>query len=484
MPTTPTLQDLVSAYLASKGKRSPYDLTRDPVLSFPGIPNLASGDFIVPPILPPQGGTDAARAEADRIARAAAGGDLSGGGGGGSSRQGGEAGGMGEREGPGYGSLGKTAENTLGVLGTLASLVGLGPLGLTLGGIAAASKLGDPFTADPLAGLPTESAIRTARDYDPNLAARLDAERQAGIADLAEQMGQMQSQAMKDQREGERTGIAPGVRDNPPGFDPEGGKSFGPSIGENTPGSGERAGETGGTPGGPSTGENSPGSGERGGETGGTAGGGGGGGGGDGSSDSASCFGRGSLVRLADGSDKPIEEVVVGDQVSTWNETEGRFCAGSVTKLFPGRAHTLVVLILSPGQEIQCTPGHRFYLDSGKWLEAGALKPGDKLHSGARVISTRLSQGEVPVWNFRVEPSHTYVVAEQVVHNWKARGGVIRATRPTTETFGEAGKETAVFVPEWMKKPGIQGKERSIIAALETLLKQLRASAGKKKEAR
>ena len=55
MATTPTLQNLVAAYLAARGARSPYDLTRDPILSFPGIPNLAAGDVIVPPILPPQG---------------------------------------------------------------------------------------------------------------------------------------------------------------------------------------------------------------------------------------------------------------------------------------------------------------------------------------------------------------------------------------------------------------------------------------------
>jgi len=56
----------------------------------------------------------------------------------------------------------------------------------------------------------------------------------------------------------------------------------------------------------------------------------------------------------------------------------------------------------------------------------------------------------------------------------EATGGVVRATRPTTKTFGEAGKETAIFVPEWMKRPGIQGREAHIVAALQQLLSELR----------
>jgi hypothetical protein len=61
---------------------------------------------------------------------------------------------------------------------------------------------------------------------------------------------------------------------------------------------------------------------------------------------------------------------------------------------------------------------------------------------------------------------------------YTAKGGVFKAGKPTTRTFGEAGKETGIFVPEWMKRPGIQGKEKTIIAALETLLRELRASTG------
>lgn len=63
-----------------------------------------------------------------------------------------------------------------------------------------------------------------------------------------------------------------------------------------------------------------------------------------------------------------------------------------------------------------------------------------------------------------------------------AKGGVFRTTKPKTARikFGEKGTggETAVFVPENMKKPGLQGREREVLAALEALLTQLQSTKG------
>lgn len=44
-----------------------------------------------------------------------------------------------------------------------------------------------------------------------------------------------------------------------------------------------------------------------------------------------------------------------------------------------------------------------------------------------------------------------------------AKGGAFFAKRPTTVTFGEPSTkgETAIFIPEWMRKPGIQSPEES-----------------------
>ncbi len=48
-----------------------------------------------------------------------------------------------------------------------------------------------------------------------------------------------------------------------------------------------------------------------------------------------------------------------------------------------------------------------------------------------------------------------------------ARGGVSRATRgPKRGTWGEAGDETAIFIPRRMRHPGMQGREREVRGAL------------------
>jgi hypothetical protein len=50
----------------------------------------------------------------------------------------------------------------------------------------------------------------------------------------------------------------------------------------------------------------------------------------------------------------------------------------------------------------------------------------------------------------------------------------VNATRRTTATFGEAGPETAIFIPEWMKQPGAQGNEMRVMRALLQTLARLK----------
>lgn len=56
----------------------------------------------------------------------------------------------------------------------------------------------------------------------------------------------------------------------------------------------------------------------------------------------------------------------------------------------------------------------------------------------------------------------------------RALGGVDKVNKPTRVTFGEYGPETAIFIPEHMKRPGLQPKEASVIRALDQLLRELR----------
>ncbi len=50
----------------------------------------------------------------------------------------------------------------------------------------------------------------------------------------------------------------------------------------------------------------------------------------------------------------------------------------------------------------------------------------------------------------------------------EARGGVVKAGGKRSVTFGggPTGGETGIFIPEYMKRPGLQGKERQVLEAL------------------
>lgn len=55
-----------------------------------------------------------------------------------------------------------------------------------------------------------------------------------------------------------------------------------------------------------------------------------------------------------------------------------------------------------------------------------------------------------------------------------ALGGVHFAVRPERAIFGEAGPEAAIFIPEFMRKPGLQGNERQVRSALMRAILSLR----------
>jgi hypothetical protein len=54
----------------------------------------------------------------------------------------------------------------------------------------------------------------------------------------------------------------------------------------------------------------------------------------------------------------------------------------------------------------------------------------------------------------------------------EAKGGVLKATHgPKRVTFGEAGPETAIYIPEWwLKTPGYQGKERQVKESMRRMM--------------
>jgi cytochrome c1 len=138
---------------------------------------------------------------------------------------------------------------------------------------------------------------------------------------------------------------------------------------------------------------------------------------------SAPCnsFVPGTLVLLADGSWKPIEDVELGDEVlaadeDTGHKTEGR----EVTALITGEGDkTLVTIAVVDGagerQEIVATDEHPFWAPKLQaWVDAIDLAEGDWLQTAAgtwvQVTAVDVKHEYAVVHNLTVANDHTYYV--------------------------------------------------------------------------
>ena len=135
------------------------------------------------------------------------------------------------------------------------------------------------------------------------------------------------------------------------------------------------------------------------------------------------CFVAGTPITTVDGF-KPIEEIEVGDEVLSKDETTGEIAVKKVTQTYDNETDELVHIHVN-GETISATPSHPFYVYKFGWTLAGSLKAGDVLVlSNGELVTVEWVQHEilespVKVYNFEVEDYHTYFVGENgvLVHN-------------------------------------------------------------------
>lgn len=136
-------------------------------------------------------------------------------------------------------------------------------------------------------------------------------------------------------------------------------------------------------------------------------------------------FDAGTLVLMADGSRKPIEDVELGDKVFASDPETGQQGSRKVTDLIRhGGLHTMVDVELSDGSEVDATDEHPFWVASeGEWVDAIDLDTGDVVitASGATltVESIDISRAVLTAYNLTVAGLHTYHVGNNdvLVHN-------------------------------------------------------------------
>lgn len=127
------------------------------------------------------------------------------------------------------------------------------------------------------------------------------------------------------------------------------------------------------------------------------------------------CFPENTLILLADGSHRVIQEIRIGDEVLCYDTGRGETAVRKVTHTFKNSAVELVKIQTSNGMVI-CTPDHPFCTQNNGWVSADCLYAGDLLltseESACEVVSVTCEalEKEIPVYNFEVEDFHNYYV--------------------------------------------------------------------------
>ena len=161
------------------------------------------------------------------------------------------------------------------------------------------------------------------------------------------------------------------------------------------------------------------------------------------------CFLAGTMISMADGSEKAIEEVVVGDMVRSYDLTSDTFVTKEVTEI--DHRHTVgdhkssceklgdtCGVYNIGGSNVHFTPEHPFLLESGKWASLDQLTNQEPwkseqtelitLRSGDVVLTKdgsfsigNISFKEYPadttVYNLTIQDTHTYIADGFIVHN-------------------------------------------------------------------
>ncbi|MFF1681929.1 polymorphic toxin-type HINT domain-containing protein [Streptomyces sp. NPDC058256] len=145
-------------------------------------------------------------------------------------------------------------------------------------------------------------------------------------------------------------------------------------------------------------------------------------------------FTPGTLVLMADGSTKPIEEIELGDEVLATDPETGETRAKTVTAEIKGKGvkHLVEVTVDTDGDRgaatatVTATDGHPFWVpELGKWIDAKDLKPGQWLKTGSgtlvRISAVGHRTESRTVHNLTVADIHTYYVlagaTPVLVHN-------------------------------------------------------------------
>lgn len=132
-----------------------------------------------------------------------------------------------------------------------------------------------------------------------------------------------------------------------------------------------------------------------------------------------SCFVAGTQVCTQKGM-MPIEKVMIGDYVLSYNTDTGEQSYNKVLKTYSRNVDALCEVSVADTTIIS-TPNHPYFVD-GDWVAASDLKVGDRLLLSDDTIEevkavNIIDSPSTKVYNLNVESDHTYYAEEVLVHN-------------------------------------------------------------------
>ncbi|WP_144425428.1 polymorphic toxin-type HINT domain-containing protein [Cellulosimicrobium cellulans] len=142
-------------------------------------------------------------------------------------------------------------------------------------------------------------------------------------------------------------------------------------------------------------------------------------------------FIEGTLVRMADGSLRPIESLEPGDEILAADPESGTTQAARV--LIPledrGWKNLIEIRLEGAADSIVATENHPFWVEGHGWVDAANLRSGDSLKNSTGTLVSIASVRDlgwfpgIDVYNLHVDGDHTYFVGsgdaslDQLVHN-------------------------------------------------------------------
>ncbi|MFB9890471.1 polymorphic toxin-type HINT domain-containing protein [Planobispora takensis] len=183
------------------------------------------------------------------------------------------------------------------------------------------------------------------------------------------------------------------------------------------------------------------------------------------SCDPGNSFAAGTKVLMADGSTKPIEDVVVGDYVLAADPETGQTAAKRVTRLIVGNGAKGLVKVSVGGSDtdaVIATDNHPFWVPSlNSWLTAGELQSGMWLKTSAgtyvQITAVEKRTATQRVYNLSIADLHTYhvVAGDQaiLVHNdGPGRDALGDSNFPDPEEVEKNRKAWGEYWQDWLAR--------------------------------